>query len=120
MGTLVWDADCGFCAWSLRRMRDLGATCADSPWQRTDLDAVGLTVEDVTEAAWFVDEQGGLHRGAAAIGQALRTSRWLPVRLLGRVAGSRALRPVADPAYAWVARNRHRMPGSTDACRLDA
>ena len=63
MGTLVWDADCGFCAWSLRRLRQLGATCADSPWQRTDLDAVGLTVADVTEAAWFVDEHGGLHRG---------------------------------------------------------
>ena len=23
MGTLVWDADCGFCAWSLRRLRQL-------------------------------------------------------------------------------------------------
>jgi len=43
-------------------------------------------------------------------------------RGLWRVAGRLLSRPpvlwVARPAYAVVAANRHRLPGSTDACRL--
>ena len=115
---LVYDGDCGFCRRSLGWLRRLGATCAAQPWQATDLAAVGLTEDLAREAAWFVDGERTF-RGHEAIGRALETSRWRGVRLLGRLLRSRALRPVAAPAYAWVAANRHRLPGRTDACRVD-
>ena len=115
---LIFDGDCGFCRRSLRWARRLGATCPAQPWQATDLAAAGLTEQQAREAAWYVDGHR-LYRGHEAIAMTLRSSRWRVVRLLGRLVGSRPLRPVAAPAYAWVARNRYRLPGATDVCRND-
>lgn len=115
---LIYDRDCGFCQWSLQVMRRFGATCESRAWQECDLDALGLSLSDVTDAAWFIDGDQKF-RGHEAIAQTLRSSRWLPVRILGRIVGSRVLRPVATPAYAWVSRNRHLLPGATQACRIE-
>lgn len=90
------------------------------PWQTPGLlDAVGLTEQQCQEAAWFVDDRGRAHRGAAAMNEALRrlggvfrVASWLY-----RVPG---LRQVEDIAYAWVARNRWRMPGAAAACATSA
>lgn len=116
-GTLVYDADCGFCTrtadWVAARGR---ATI--QPWQTLDLAAHGLTVDDVTQAAYWLDADGRVAgRGAGAAAEALKTCRgaW---PLVGRLGYARPFRPLADRVYAWVARNRYRMPGSSDACRL--
>lgn len=116
---LIYDGDCGFCRRSLGWARRLGATCPAQPWQAIDLAAVDLSEAQVIEAAWYVDDAGRRYGGHEAIAMTLRSSRWRLVRLLGRVIGSRVLRPVAAPAYAWVARNRHRMPGATKVRRVD-
>jgi predicted DCC family thiol-disulfide oxidoreductase YuxK len=115
---LVYDRDCGFCVRSVRWARRLGATCAAQAWQDTDLPAAGLTEQQVLEAAWYVD---GEHRfrGHEAVAYTLRSSRYGVVRLLGRLIGSRALQRPAGTAYSWVARNRYRLPGASDACQLD-
>jgi predicted DCC family thiol-disulfide oxidoreductase YuxK len=115
---LVYDRDCGFCVRSVGWARRLGATCAAQAWQDTDLPAAGLTEQQVLEAAWYVD---GEHRfrGHEAIACTLRSSRYGVVRLIGRAIGSRALRRPAAAAYSWVARNRYRLPGASDACQLD-
>ena len=115
---LVYDGDCGFCRRSLGWLRRLGATCAAQPWQATDLAAVGLNEDLAREAAWYVDGERSF-RGHEAVGRALETSRWRGVRLLGRLVRSRAVRPLAAPAYGWVAANRHRLPGTGAACRVD-
>jgi predicted DCC family thiol-disulfide oxidoreductase YuxK len=117
VGTLIYDGDCGFCQWSLRWALRLGITCEHHPAHAVDLAALGLSDEDVLEAAWYVEGDRRL-RGHEAIAAALRTARRAPVRWLGAVVGSRLLRPVAVPIYAWVSRNRHRLPGATDACAL--
>ena len=117
MAVLVYDGDCGFCQWSLRWGLRLGITCDHVAGQRADLPALGLTPADVEAAAWYVDGDR-LLRGHEAIAAALRTSRYVAVRLAGRVIGSRALRPVAAPAYTWVAAHRHRLPGASEACGL--
>lgn len=114
---LIYDGDCGFCVRSIGWARRLGVTCPAQPWQGTDLAAVGLTEAQTTEAAWYVDGSR-LFRGHEAIARALRTSRWGVVRLAGRALGSRVVAPVAAPAYAWVARNRGRLPGASDACKI--
>jgi predicted DCC family thiol-disulfide oxidoreductase YuxK len=114
---LVFDGDCGFCTWSadwIRRRLPAGAVVA--PWQLLDLAAHGLTEADVTTAAYWIDADGR-HRGADGIARALEAAGrgW---RMVGRLAGRPPLVWLARGMYTVVARNRHRLPGSTPACKL--
>jgi predicted DCC family thiol-disulfide oxidoreductase YuxK len=114
---LVYDADCGFCAMSARWLATRFVDDAKvEPWQGLDLADLQLTVENATTAAYWLDG-GARWRGHRAIGVALlhcgRPWRWV-----GRVLLTRPVGWVAAPVYAWVARNRHRMPGGTDRCAL--
>jgi predicted DCC family thiol-disulfide oxidoreductase YuxK len=116
---LIFDGECGFCTacatWAQRRLRDVDVV----PGQRVDVAAYGLTARDVSAAAWWVDERGGVHRGHRAIGKALQAcgGLWRSVSWLCLI-----------PPFSWgawavyglVARFRHRLPGSTPACRLPA
>lgn len=115
----MYDADCGFCTRSAHWL-DRHSTCEIAPWQGLDLDAVGLTEDEVTTAVQWLDESGRpVASGAAAIAAALRTGG--PVlRLAGRVINARPMRPVANRVYEWVARHRYALPGGTDTCRIDA
>ena len=108
---LIYDGDCGFCRRSLGWARRLGGRFEAVPAGSVDPVALGLTRQQLTEAAWFVDDDGRLHRGHEAIARVLTTSRWWPVRLAGRLVGSRVLAPLASRAYAWVADHRGRFPG---------
>lgn len=118
-GTLVYDADCGFCTrcarWAQARMRP-GSEVV--PSYALDLHAVGLSQKDVDEAAWFLPTSGEGLRGHRAIAAALRECGW-PWTLLGRIVGSRILSPVASRVYAAVAERRGSLPGSDGTCGLD-
>lgn len=114
--TLIYDADCGFCTRSARWL-SAGQDWSPTPWQVTDLAALGLDEDMVTTAAYWVD--GGTVRaaGAGAIAAALRTrTGW--ARLAGLLIDSGPVRPLARAVYGVVARNRHQMPGGSNACRL--
>lgn len=87
-------------------------------WQATDLAALGLTEADVTTAAYWIDDDGAAHRGHLGIAKALKTGS-LPWSLAGRVMETPPMSWVAAGAYRLIAKNRYRLPGSTDACRLD-
>jgi predicted DCC family thiol-disulfide oxidoreductase YuxK len=114
--TLVFDGDCGFCHRCVRWGERLGTRVEARPWQSyADLAEVGLDATDVADAVWLVDGSRR-RRGHEAIAGALATSRHAVVRLLGRLLGSRVAAPLARPAYDWVARHRHRLPGGTAAC----
>ncbi len=102
---LIYDGDCGFCRRSVGWARALGATCEMRPSTEVDLPALGLTPEDVAAAAWYVDGERR-YAGHEAVAMTLCSSRWLVVRLAGRVVGSRPVRPLARRAYAWVADHR--------------
>lgn len=116
---LVYDGDCGFCTTSARWIeRRLPADAPVVAWQSLDdLAALDLTVDDVTAAAWWIDD-GERAGGHLAIGAALRASRF-PWSLLGRLILAPPFRWLGGPVYRWIARNRYRLPGSTDACRID-
>jgi predicted DCC family thiol-disulfide oxidoreductase YuxK len=117
-GLLIYDADCGFCVRSLGWAIKLGITCDYASWQSQDLVALGLSLDDVVSAAWYVDA-GRRWRGHEAIAQSLRTSRYFPVRGVGWLMGRPVIGPIGRPAYQWIADHRYQLPGGTDNCRLD-
>jgi predicted DCC family thiol-disulfide oxidoreductase YuxK len=114
-GTLVYDADCGFCTTSADWLSRHGH-CDVVPWQRLDLATERLTEAEVTSAAYWLDA-GEKRRGARAIAAALRTCG-PAYRLLGRLIDLPPARPLAAFGYGLVARYRYKLPGGTNACRL--
>ncbi|MHB8342640.1 MAG: thiol-disulfide oxidoreductase DCC family protein, partial [Mycobacteriales bacterium] len=81
-----------------------------------ELAALGLSRAQVEEAVWWIDEQGRSTSGADAVARALiATGGWRA--LVGRIGLLRPLRPATAAAYRVLARYRHRLPGSTPACR---
>jgi predicted DCC family thiol-disulfide oxidoreductase YuxK len=116
---LVYDGDCAFC----QRCIDIGTRVLPQPFrpepfQFLDLDALGLTQEQVTESVWWVQPslptRGG-HRAFAALLRAQSPWWW---RTLGWLIDHPPVSFVAGWVYAWVARNRHRLPGGTAQCRV--
>ena len=119
---LVFDGDCGFCTssanWVRAHLSDVAEVVAWQVLGEQGLADIGLSVEQASAAAWWVEPAGGLFEGGEAIGKALehcrRPWRWGGIAIL--------LPPghwLAGRLYPIVARNRHRLPGATPACRID-
>lgn len=127
---LVFDGDCGFCTTSVTWLADrFPGAFAVVPYQRTDLDALGLTARECDATVqWIGDVTAPVTtraEGAAAVGALLRTGGCgrgglvgATARGLGLLAVSRPTSWVADAMYAVVAKNRQRLPGGTPACAL--
>jgi predicted DCC family thiol-disulfide oxidoreductase YuxK len=89
------------------------------PWQTAGLLArFGLTEAQCQTAVQFVDEQGKVFSGAGAANQTLKRlgGAWRVASGLYALPGFHQLE---DAAYAWVARNRYRLPGGTPECKID-
>jgi predicted DCC family thiol-disulfide oxidoreductase YuxK len=114
----IYDGDCAFCSSCANFIeRRIPTTAAVTPWQFTDLDALGVTQVQAEQAVvWVADDQPPV-AGPVAIARLLVDggSFWRP---LGRVLGLAPVLWVAWPVYRLIARNRHRMPGGTAACSL--
>ena len=118
---LVYDGDCSFCSSSARWIaaRWQGPEQAVA-WQQLSADQLvrlGLTLDDVRCAAWWVDGGGRTSRGHVAIARALRAAPGWP-SVVGRVLLVPPFRWLAAGAYPLIARWRHRLPGGTPACRM--
>jgi predicted DCC family thiol-disulfide oxidoreductase YuxK len=113
-GQIVYDADCGFCTRSAHWVDTRPVA-----WQSLDLAAVDATPEQADNfAGWLVD--GRIRAlGAPAIAAAL-VARGGWTRPLGWFLDLPGVRRLAAAGYPVLARNRHRLPGGTAACRLDA
>lgn len=116
---LVFDGDCAFCTSSVRRLeRHVAQRPVIVAWQFADLERLGLTPQQCTEALQWVDADGRHRQGAAAVAATLRYAGkgWA---VLGAVLAAPGIRWVAERVYRWVAANRHRLPGGTAACSLE-
>jgi predicted DCC family thiol-disulfide oxidoreductase YuxK len=118
--TFVFDGDCAFCTKCARFAERWVPTAATIvPYQWADLDALGLTQAECEYAVQWIGGDGAHSAGPEAIADLLRSSRpaWRPV---GWLLARRPVRALAWPAYRWVARHRHQLPGGTAACALPA
>ncbi|TDC77282.1 DUF393 domain-containing protein [Micromonospora sp. KC606] len=116
--TFVYDGDCAFCTRCAEFIaRRIPTDARVVPWQFADLDALGLTETECEAAVQWVGVDGSRAAGPDAIARLLGDSG-----PLWRVAGAglrlAPVRLAAWPAYRWVARNRHRLPGGTAACAV--
>jgi predicted DCC family thiol-disulfide oxidoreductase YuxK len=119
---LVYDGDCGFCArgaaWISTRWPEDGAPRAVA-WQALgaeEMAVMGLSEEGCRAAAWWVGPDGRLLRGHRAVAASMVAAggAW---GAAGRLVAAPILSPAAAVAYRVVARSRHRLPGSSPACR---
>lgn len=115
---LIFDGDCAFCTWAAEWAgRRLPTGAGIEPWQFIDdLPVYGLTVEDVSAAVYWIDAKRRPHRGHLAVAETLRAigRAW---GLMGEVMQVPPVSWIAAGVYEVVARNRHRLPGSTPACK---
>ncbi|MDA8379526.1 MAG: DCC1-like thiol-disulfide oxidoreductase family protein [Actinomycetota bacterium] len=117
---LIFDGDCRWCSaaagYAARHLHHGERVVAWQSLGARGLSAVGLSREDASVAAWWVDGPESRHRGHKAVGKALvATGGWR------RCAGALALVPptswIAAGAYRVIVRTRSRLPGGTPACR---
>lgn len=115
---LIFDGDCGFCSRCARFVaRRLPTRAEVKPWQRVDLAAYGVSPEQTRHELVWIGADGRIAGGAQAIARLLLDcgGLWAVPGLLLRVP---PFRWVGHGLYRLVARNRYRMPGGTEACRL--
>jgi len=114
---LVFDGDCAFCTSSARLLERIGPKAEIVAWQLADLDALGITAAQATEAVQWVGEDGTVRSGHEAIAAGLGTAGW-PWRLAGSAIALPGISALAAVTYRWIARNRYRLPGGTPACAV--
>lgn len=105
-GTLFYDPDCGICQRAAKILVHAGLTARVVPGEVETLLDAGVQLERFARQIPFRTEQGQVAYGALAIGLALRTSRYVPVRAAGVLLTQPLIRPVAERAYRLVADNR--------------
>ncbi|MCY3861583.1 MAG: DUF393 domain-containing protein [bacterium] len=118
-GTLIYDGDCGFCTATARWVeRRLSSDYLVVPSQQTDLAALGLSDDDVTRSAWWIDPDGTRFDEHRCIAKSLRAMR-APWPALGRLLTLGPISPLARGGYRLVANNRYRIrwPGTTKCDR---
>lgn len=110
--TFIYDGDCGLCeqavAWLEPRGDGTVEFVAATPdlLQRLDVEA-----DAARDAAILITTSGRRYVGSLAFGEVLRRSDKYDRRLAGRLLLEQPSRQVAGWAYAWVAKNRHRISG---------
>lgn len=116
MGRLLYDHDCGFCKRWVESWRELcrGHLSAVAYQDPAALEGVSeanrkeLTFERMSVEIHWLDDQGHISRGAAAVFQALAESRgprlpWWIYRKVG------VFRAISEKIYGWVARHRQQV-----------
>ena len=114
----VYDGDCAFCTTCARFIEKRIPTSVEvTPWQFSDLDALGVTQADAEAAVLWIAPGERTVAGPEAIARLLvdAGSLWRP---FGWALDLPPVRWVAWPVYRLIARNRHRLPGGTAACSL--
>lgn len=115
---LIFDGDCGFCTTTANWIVEHSSVAvAAKPYQWTNLEPLGLTLDEAEAKVQLVWDDL-IYSGHKCFGKLLMIQRNPLIRLVGRVVNSKALDGISARAYDWVAKNRHRLPGGTPACKM--
>ena len=118
LGLLIFDGDCGFCTTAARKFSDFAGESAEvAPWQSLDLADFGLTEQECSTAVYWVQD-GKSFRGADAVAQGLQVCN-TPLRLVGKLMSVPPVSWLARLGYPVIAKYRYKLPGATNACRID-
>lgn len=113
---LIYDGDCAFCKRSLKWAIDhLSTMPRYVAYQKLDLSEYFLTLPEAESQVWLILEgrQLGGHRAIAWLFSSQSQLHW---RLLGGFISITT--PISGWVYAWIAKNRHLMPGGTKECSI--
>ncbi len=111
--TILYDADCGFCARSIRFVRRFDWFGRLDQRAIVDSGDLGVDQERLEHEMGVVDENGEVYYGADAFGEVFTRCPLLwPLAILWRVPGAIY---VARQVYAAIAGHRRHLPGS---CKL--
>ena len=103
---MIYDGDCGFCRRWVRRVHALTGTRVDyQPYQQVAQRFPEVPPEHFQNAVQFISTKGRVSEGARAVAETLRYSILLGIPLWIY----RLMPRFSERAYAWVARNRHRL-----------
>ncbi|MEO8095466.1 MAG: DCC1-like thiol-disulfide oxidoreductase family protein [Pseudolysinimonas sp.] len=115
---LVFDGDCSFCTtWVNRLEAWLPRFPASIPWQWADLDALGLTADDVRDFAWYLTNKHS-YAGAMAFAELLKMQPRVSLRFAGHFLSFGPISVIAALGYNLISRYRHILPGGTPACAM--
>jgi predicted DCC family thiol-disulfide oxidoreductase YuxK len=114
---LVYDGDCAFCTKCAHAVERIGPDAEVVPWQFADLDDLGITEAQATEAVRWVEVDGRVRSGHEAIAASLIAAGGI-WKLAGRTLLVPGISWFAARVYRLVARNRYRLPGGTPACAM--
>lgn len=114
---LVFDGACRFCTAIVRWLEERFVRPVDTvPWQRADLEGLGIGRRQAARFVWWIDGDGSRHKGHRAAARALRACA-PPWPRVGRLLGSRWLWFLTAPGYRFVSAIRGILPGRAPACR---
>jgi predicted DCC family thiol-disulfide oxidoreductase YuxK len=114
--TLIYDGDCAFCyrcvQWGARNLKVWPTAVA---YQSIDANVYGLNQQQVQRSIWLLPQKLPANRAVADILKQQPDVAW---RIIGALMDLPLLRVASKAGYYFVARNRHRLPGATEACEL--
>jgi predicted DCC family thiol-disulfide oxidoreductase YuxK len=115
---LIYEGDCGFCNRCVRFIsRRLPSRAQIKPWQRVDLDALGITRARARHEVLWVEPGGRVYGGAQAIAALLLDCGGLWA-VLGAMLRVPPFRWLGHGLYRLVANNRTRLPDGGPACGM--
>ncbi len=116
---IIYDGDCAFCSSSIRTLKRLIPKAPITiPYQYIEPADYGLSLTDCERALQFVRQDGSRFEGHEAYRQML-IGVGGAYKLLGHLMRTPIYYGIANAAYRWIAKNRHKMPGGTPTCSLD-
>ncbi len=114
----LFDGDCGVCSRGTDSIRAKVAPPVDIiAYQTVDLAKYGVTEADVLEGPVFVRTDGSHVIGPLGMAEMLRSAR-APYRYAGNLMLTPGIRHLLRALGPAMYRNRSRLPGSNDACRV--
>jgi predicted DCC family thiol-disulfide oxidoreductase YuxK len=117
--TLLYDGDCGVCDQGMQRMRTrMKPPVTIASYQSMDIDAMGVRLDTVVnQGPVLVQGDADVLVGPAAIAQVMQLSG-RPYAPIGKVMNAPGIRQV----LAWIGpklyRQRYRMPGAGESCKV--